>query len=57
MHPTFIVLLRKPFMGNILLSDSKQVIRPPLDLLGGHLEYEVDVILDVEIKNKNEVNT
>jgi hypothetical protein len=45
MHPTIVVLLRKPFIGNTLWFDCKQVIKPPLNLARGHLEYEVEGIL------------
>ena len=44
-HPTFHVSLLKPFKEDTLWPDCKQVIRPPLDLVGDHLEYEVEGIL------------
>ena len=44
-HPTFHVSLLKPFKEDTLWPDRKQVIRPPLDLVGDHLEYEVERIL------------
>ena len=44
-HPAFHVSLLKPFKEDTLWPDHKQVIRPPLDLEGGHLEYEVEGIL------------
>ena len=44
-HPTFHVSLLKPFKEDTLWPDRKQVIQPPPDLVGDHLEYEVEGIL------------
>ena len=44
-HPTFHVSLLKPFKEDTLEPNRKQVIRPPLELVGEHLEYEVEGIL------------
>ena len=44
-HPTFHVSLLKPFKEDTLWLDRKQVIRPPPNLVGDHLEYEVEGIL------------
>ena len=44
-HPTFHVSLLKPFKEDTLRLDRKQVIRPPPNLVGDHLEYEVEGIL------------
>ena len=44
-HSTFHVSLFKPFKEDTLWPDHKQVIRPPPDLIGDHLEYEVEGIL------------
>jgi hypothetical protein len=44
-HPTFHVLLLKPFKEDTLWPNRKQVIRPPPDPVGDHLEYEVEGIL------------
>ena len=44
-HPTFHVSLLKPFKKDTLWPDCKQVIQPPHDLVGDHLEYEVEGIL------------
>ena len=44
-HPTFHVSLLKPFKEDTLWPDRKQVILPPPDLVGDHLEYEVEGIL------------
>ena len=45
-HPTFHVSLLKPFKKYTLWLDCKQVIRPPLNLVGDLLEYEVEGILN-----------
>ena len=45
MHPTFHVSLLKPFQKDTKWPGRKQVIRPPSDLVGDHLEYEVEGIL------------
>jgi hypothetical protein len=44
MHPTFHVSLLKPFKKNTLWLDRKKVIRPTSNLVGDHLEYEVEGI-------------
>ena len=44
-HPTFHVSLLKPFKEDTLWAGRKQVIRPPPELVGDHLEYEVEGIL------------
>ena len=44
-HPMFHVSLLKPFKEDTLWPDRKQVIRPPPNLVGDHLEYEVEGIL------------
>ena len=44
-HPTFHVSLLKPFKEDTLWPDCKQVIQPPPDLVGDHLEYDVERIL------------
>jgi hypothetical protein len=44
-HPTLHVSLLKPFKEDTLWPNRKQVIRPPPDLVGDHLEYEVEGIL------------
>ena len=44
-HPTFHVSLLKPFKEDTLWPDRKQVIRPPPNLVGDHLEYEIERIL------------
>ena len=44
-HPTFHISLLKTFKEDILWPDRKQVIQPPLDIVGDHLEYEVEGIL------------
>ena len=44
-HLTFHVSLLKSFKEDTLWPNRKQVIRPPPDLVGGHLEYEVEGIL------------
>ena len=41
-HPTFHVSLLKPFKVVTLWPDHKRVIRPPPDLVVGHLEYGVE---------------
>jgi exonuclease VII small subunit len=52
-HPTFHVSLLKPFREDTLWPNRKQVIRPPPDLVGDHLEYEVEGILKSRhLKNK-----
>ena len=43
-HPTFHVSLLKPFKEDTLWFDRKKVIKPPPDLIGDHLEYEVESI-------------
>ena len=40
-RPIFQVSLLKLFEKNTSWSDHKQVIRPPPDVVGGHLNYEV----------------
>jgi hypothetical protein len=40
-RPTFHVSLLKPFEKDTLWPDRKQVIRPPPDIVGDHLKYEV----------------
>lgn len=41
-HQTFFHLLfQKPYKENTLWPNCKQVIGPPLNLVGGHLKYEV----------------
>ena len=40
-----IELIESQFKKNTLWPDHTKVIRPPPDLVGGHLEYEVEGIL------------
>ena len=40
-HPIFHISLLMPFKKDTLWPDCKQVIRSPLDLIGGHLQHEV----------------
>ena len=51
-YPTFHVSLLKPFKENTLWPDCKQVIRPSPNLVGDHLEYDVEGILSVGITSK-----
>ena len=55
-HPTFNVSLLKPLNENTLWPNDKQVIRPPPDLLGDHLEYKVEGILKCR-NHKRKMNT
>jgi len=48
-HPTFHVSLLKPYYEDTLRPERKQVLRPLPELVGEHLEYEVEGIL----KNRN----
>lgn len=43
-HPIFHVSMLKPFKEDNVWPNLKQVIRPPPDLIGDHLEYEVETI-------------
>ena len=51
-HPTFHVSLLKPFKEDTLWPDRKQVIRPPPELVGDHLEFEVEGILKTRNRKK-----
>jgi hypothetical protein len=42
-HPTFHFSLFKPFKEDTLLPNRKQVIQPPFELVGDHLEFEVGI--------------
>ena len=44
-HPTFHVSLLKPFKEDTLWCDHKQLIGSPPNLVGDHLEYEIEDIL------------
>lgn len=44
-HPTFHVSLLKPYHEDTLRPECKQVLRPTPELVGDHLEYEVEGIL------------
>ena len=44
-HPTFHVSPLKPLKEDTLWPNRKKMIRPPPDLVGDHLEYEVEGIL------------
>jgi hypothetical protein len=44
-HLTFHVSLLKPFKEDTLWPDHKQVIWPPPELVGGHLEFKMKGIL------------
>ena len=44
-HPTFHASLLQAFKENTLWLDCKQVIWPPYNLVGDHLEYEVEDIV------------
>ena len=44
-HPTFHVSLLKPYHEDTLRPERKQVLRPLPELVGDHLEYEVEGIL------------
>jgi hypothetical protein len=44
-HPTFHVSLLKPYHEDKVRPERKQVLRPPPELVGDHLEFEVEGIL------------
>ena len=44
-HPTFHVSLLKPYHEDKVRPERKQVLRPPPELVGDHLEFEIEGIL------------
>jgi hypothetical protein len=47
---TFYVSVLKPYKEDTLWPDCKQVMRPPPDLVGDHLKYEVKCIFKQKLK-------
>jgi hypothetical protein len=57
LHMTFYVSLLKPFKEDTLWPNRKQVIMPPPDLVGDHLEYEVEGIFKCRNHKRKGKNT
>ena len=45
-HPVFYVSLLKEYFKDLVRSECEQVLRPVLELVGNHEEYEVETILN-----------